>query len=190
MKLTTPKPPIDLLEVLPELADLRATTVRLHPRKGRLPNKYGSKLGGTFLWPSDEPWPVCDERWPPSWTPYVEQGIPVPEDDPRAQPFPLVPVLQLRADDFPEMPFPPGVVMPPGRHPERMKMEPGRGYDRVGALPRTEVVVSLGASSPRRSLTRTLRRTRTCRPLGWGARRAACSIRPGPSAARRRAEGL
>ena len=42
MKLTTPKPPIDLLEVLPELADLRATTVRLHPRKGRLPNKYGS----------------------------------------------------------------------------------------------------------------------------------------------------
>jgi hypothetical protein len=108
MKLTTPKPPIDLLEVLPELADSRATTVRLHPRKGRLPGRYASKMGGTFLWPSEEPWPVCDERWPPSWTPYVEQGIPVPEDDPRARPFPLVPVLQLRADDVPEMPFPPG----------------------------------------------------------------------------------
>lgn len=108
MRLTTPEPPIDLLAVLPELADLRATTIRLHPRKGRVPGRYASKMGGTFLWPSDEPWPTCDEPWPPSWTPYVEDGIPVPEDDPRARPFPLVPVLQLRADDFPEMPFPPG----------------------------------------------------------------------------------
>src|ERR1044072_6491239 len=91
MKLTTPKPPIDLLEVLPELADLRATAVRLHPRKGRLPNRYGSKLGGTFLWPADEPWPVCDERWPPSWTPYIKDGFPVPQDVPRARPFPLIP---------------------------------------------------------------------------------------------------
>ena len=108
MKLTTPEPPIDLLEVLPELADLRATTVRLHPRKGRVPGRHASKMGGTFLWPSDEPWPVCDERWPPSWTPAVEDGIPIPEGDPRAVPFPLVPVLQLRAEDFPEMLFPPG----------------------------------------------------------------------------------
>src|SRR5437868_2036526 len=67
MKLTTPKPPIDLLDVLPELADLRATTVRLHPRKGRVPGRNASKMGGVFLWPSDEPWPTCDERWPPSW---------------------------------------------------------------------------------------------------------------------------
>lgn len=108
MKLTTPESPIDLLEVLPELADLRATTVRLHPRKGRVPGRHASKMGGTLLWSADEPWPVCDEPWPTSWTSYVEDGIPVPEDDPRAEPFPLVPVLQLRADDFPEMPFLPG----------------------------------------------------------------------------------
>jgi len=108
MKLTTPEPPFDLLEVLPELADLRATTVRLHPRKGRVPGRHASKMGGTLLWPADEPWPVCDEPWPPSWTPYITDGYPVPEDDPRARPAPLVPVLQLRADDFPEMPFPTG----------------------------------------------------------------------------------
>jgi hypothetical protein len=108
MRLTTPEPPIDLLAVLPELADLRATTIRLHPRKGRVPGRYASKMGGTFLWPSDEPWPTCDERWPPTDTPAVQDGIPIPEGDPRAVPFPLVPVLQLRADDFPEMPFPPG----------------------------------------------------------------------------------
>jgi hypothetical protein len=44
-----------------------------------------SKLGGTFLWPGEAPWPVCP-----------------------AHEIPLVTVLQLRADDFPEMPFPPG----------------------------------------------------------------------------------
>jgi hypothetical protein len=41
-------------------------------------------MGGTFLWPANEPWPVC-----------------------RAHQIPFVAVLQLRADDFPEMPFPP-----------------------------------------------------------------------------------
>jgi hypothetical protein len=107
MRLTTPEAPIDLLAVLPELADLRATTIRLHPRKGRVPGRYASKMGGTFLWPSEEPWPTCDEAWPPSWTPAMVDGVPIPEGDPRAAPFPLVPVLQLRADDFPEMPFPP-----------------------------------------------------------------------------------
>jgi hypothetical protein len=108
MRLTTPEPPVDVLAVLPELADLRTTTIRLHPRKGRVPGRSASQMGGTFLWPCDEPWPTCDEPWPPSWTPYVEGGIPVPEGDPRSGPFPLVPVLQLRADEFPEMPFPPG----------------------------------------------------------------------------------
>src|SRR6476661_5495045 len=101
MRLTTPEAPIDLLAVLPELADLRATTVRLHPRKGRVPGRYASKLGGNFLWPSDEPWPTCDERWPPSW-----YGPPIAVPD--GQPVPLVPVLQLRAEDIPELPFPRG----------------------------------------------------------------------------------
>jgi hypothetical protein len=44
-----------------------------------------SKLGGTFLWPVEVPWPVCP-----------------------AHEIPLVTVLQLRAGDFPEMPFPRG----------------------------------------------------------------------------------
>jgi hypothetical protein len=82
---TTPPPACDVSEVFPELAKLRKTTVRLHPRYGDEPPVDASKLGGTFLWPSKEPWPTCSVH-----------GIP------------LVTVLQLRASDFPEMPFPPG----------------------------------------------------------------------------------
>jgi hypothetical protein len=59
-------------------------TVRLHPRYGDEPPLDASKLGGTFLWPAEEPWPICP-----------------------AHDIPLVTVLQLRAADFPEMPFPP-----------------------------------------------------------------------------------
>jgi hypothetical protein len=57
----------------------------LHPRYGDEPPADASKLGGTFLWPAEEPWPICSAH-----------GIP------------LVTVLQLRGADFPEMPFPPG----------------------------------------------------------------------------------
>jgi hypothetical protein len=55
MRLTTPEPPADVLAVLPELADLRATTIRLHPRKGRVPGRSASKMGGTSLCPSAAP---------------------------------------------------------------------------------------------------------------------------------------
>ncbi|MCE9545079.1 MAG: DUF1963 domain-containing protein [Planctomycetia bacterium] len=69
----------------PELAAKAATSIRLHPRYGEEPAVDASKIGGTFLWPLEEPWPTCSAH-----------GIP------------LVTVLQLRAADFPEMPFPSG----------------------------------------------------------------------------------
>jgi hypothetical protein len=82
---TTPPPACDVEELFPELSGLFTTTVRLHPRYGDEPPMDASKLGGMFLWPAEEPWPVCSEHA-----------------------IPLVTVMQLRAADFPEMPFPPG----------------------------------------------------------------------------------
>src|SRR5713101_5323362 len=82
---TTPPPAYDVRRLFPELAERSRTTIRLHPRYGDEPPEDASKLGGTFLWPGDEPWPVCP-----------------------AHKIPLVTVLQLRADDFPEIAFPPG----------------------------------------------------------------------------------
>lgn len=82
---TTAPPVVDVAELFPELAGRSTTTVRLHPRYGEEPPPQASKMGGTFLWPAKELWPICPTH-----------GIP------------FVGVLQLRADDFPEMPFPPG----------------------------------------------------------------------------------
>ena len=76
----------DFTIALPELMKKRRTAVLLHPRYSEEPPSNGSKIGGTFLWPKSEPWPVCDV-------------------DPNLH---LVPVLQLRADEFPEIEFPPG----------------------------------------------------------------------------------
>ena len=83
---TTPSPLYNVSKLFPELAERTATTIRLDPRYGEEPLPDESKLGGTFIWPHDEPWPTC------------------PFHD-----IPLVTVLQLRAADFPEMPFPPGL---------------------------------------------------------------------------------
>lgn len=75
---TTPPPPDDVLKLAPELKPLLRIAVRLHPRFGDEPAADASKLGGRFAWPAGEPWPECDEHCAP-----------------------LVPVLQLRADDAP-----------------------------------------------------------------------------------------
>jgi hypothetical protein len=84
--LTTPKPPIDLVSVFPELKGLIKVTVRLHPRFGDEPGPDESKVGGRFLWPAGEPWPTCSEHHTP-----------------------MVPVLQLRAEDAPpEVSYRPG----------------------------------------------------------------------------------
>jgi len=80
----TPPPPVDIAAIIPEFAPLARTTVRLHPRRGKA-SLDQSKVGGMFLWPAGEDWPVCGEHHSP-----------------------LVPVLQLRADDVPEIGFPEG----------------------------------------------------------------------------------
>jgi hypothetical protein len=84
-KRTVP-PPFDFAAAVPELAARWRTAVLLHPRYSEEPPADGSKVGGTLLWPAAEPWPTCDAH------PALR----------------LVPVLQLRADAFPEVGFPPG----------------------------------------------------------------------------------
>ncbi len=78
----TPKPLVDIAKLIPQFAPLAKTTVRLHPRKGEVPVD-ASKIGGVFLWPKDEPWPS-------------------PPDTDQVR---LVPVLQLRKEDVPELGF-------------------------------------------------------------------------------------
>lgn len=63
MPRTTPKRPLDVEALFPELAAHRGTTTRLHPRPGR-PEVRDSSVGGPLLWPADEPWPVCTEPHP------------------------------------------------------------------------------------------------------------------------------
>lgn len=82
---TTPKPCRDILKVLPDLAKRRVTAVRLHPRRGKVAELGASKLGGSFLWPKDEPWPTCS----------LHQ-------------LSYVGILQLTKKDVPELGFKPG----------------------------------------------------------------------------------
>ncbi|MER7492885.1 hypothetical protein ABT033_09675 [Streptomyces pharetrae] len=58
MPRTTPPRPVDVAALFPELAALRRTATRLHPRPGA-PTARDSSVGGPMLWPADEPWPVC-----------------------------------------------------------------------------------------------------------------------------------
>jgi len=98
----------DVAKVFPFLAGLEKTTIRLHPRRcGDLPIN-ASKIGGKFLWPKNEPWPVCslpevallsDYDWSDSKDNIWSVGHPKHNDA-------YVGVLQLRAKDFPEMEFP------------------------------------------------------------------------------------
>ncbi|TMR00130.1 hypothetical protein ETD83_17480 [Actinomadura soli] len=60
MTRTTPPRPVDIAEHFPELRRYSATATRLHPRPGG-PSTADSSIGGPLLWPSDEPWPVCDD---------------------------------------------------------------------------------------------------------------------------------
>ncbi|GAA3063396.1 hypothetical protein GCM10017562_31090 [Streptomyces roseofulvus] len=60
MTRTTPPRPVDAEALFPELAAYRGRTTRLHPRPGT-PTVGESSVGGPFLWPADEPWPVCVE---------------------------------------------------------------------------------------------------------------------------------
>jgi uncharacterized protein (TIGR02996 family) len=78
---TTPPPPVDVAEAIPELRRSARESVRLHPRPGE-GSRHASKVGGVFLWPSEEEWPTC------------------PDHD-----CPLVPALQLRKEEVPEVGF-------------------------------------------------------------------------------------
>lgn len=82
---TTPPPCRDITKVVPELAKLEQTTVRLHPRRGKVADRGASKLGGDFFWPAAEPWPECKKHA-----------------------IPYLGVLQLRRADVPELGFPDG----------------------------------------------------------------------------------
>ena len=84
MKFTTHKPEFDVEELFPFLRGRGLPTLRLHPRRqNNLPSDI-SKFGGNFIWSKDEAFPE---------DPYSEMKA--------------VPVLQLRQEDAPSMPFPP-----------------------------------------------------------------------------------
>lgn len=80
MKLTTWNADMKFAAAFPQLVP--RTAVRLHPRRGA-PSTSESHIGGPLLWPEGETWPACTEHSAS-----------------------LVPVLQLRSADVPELPFP------------------------------------------------------------------------------------
>jgi len=84
--LHTPPAPANILQLVPELAGKSRTAVRLHPRRvNEDPARDENKLGGQFLWPAEEPWPVCREH-----------------------DMPYAAILQLRKESVPELGFPEG----------------------------------------------------------------------------------
>jgi uncharacterized protein (TIGR02996 family) len=80
---TTPGPPVEVEGSLTRLQGRAKMAVRLNPRPGEAPLN-ASKIGGMFLWPKNEPWPIC-----------ATHGN-----------VPYVPALQLRREDVPELGFP------------------------------------------------------------------------------------
>jgi hypothetical protein len=84
MKFTTRAPAFDVEELFPFLRGRGKPAIRLHPRrKANLPPD-SSKFGGSIIWPRDEEFPE-----------HPISGLKA------------VPLLQLRKEDVPEMPFPP-----------------------------------------------------------------------------------
>lgn len=76
----TPPRTVDLEAVWPWIKPHRRTAIRLHPEPGAHPlPPAASKIGGAFLWPSNEAWPHCRERDPhyetpkQSWDEFVER---------------------------------------------------------------------------------------------------------------------
>ncbi|HEU5375660.1 MAG TPA: hypothetical protein VFV38_09495 [Ktedonobacteraceae bacterium] len=124
-KRTTPPPPFNITALFPELAPLARRAVRLHPRRGPEPRPGESKVSGTFLWPANEPWPMCSvghaqteprrkqdaallSKEAEVWGPWNEQHVnsfPMPAGQPHGA---YVGVIQLRAADVPELGFPEG----------------------------------------------------------------------------------
>jgi hypothetical protein len=127
----TPPRPIDITTVFPELAQLAARTVRLHPRPGE-PTEWDSSVGGPILWPVEEPWPTCPlDHGPFLGTDFSTFSTPAQvraERRPGAASFeiitrreirdlledlefPLLPVLQIHAPDVPWFEMPHGAEL-------------------------------------------------------------------------------
>lgn len=58
MKLTTMPCPIEVFEELPDFHSMMERTIRLHPRLRTKDSTQRSKLGGSFIYPLNEPWPT------------------------------------------------------------------------------------------------------------------------------------
>jgi len=138
---TTPSPAFDITERLLWLREKRSKVIRLHPRQvaSSLPAS-ASKMGWPFLWPKEEPWPVCNAKIVPVHIASYERSLERSRDETsiaelaqllghsieatretaernRANTVKILqegrnghhqsylPVLQLRRDDFPEIPF-------------------------------------------------------------------------------------
>ena len=84
MKFTTHDPEFDVEQLFSFLRGRGLPTLRLHPRRQQNLPPNISKFGGEIIWSRDEPFPE---------DPYSEMKA--------------VPVLQLRQEDFPNMPFMP-----------------------------------------------------------------------------------
>lgn len=94
MTRTTEAPSLDIAREFPELGAHARTTVRLHPRPGT-PDPRDSHIGGPLWWPAAEPWPQCEA---PDCDLSPRQGLGAP----------MVALVQLTAEDFPEITFPQG----------------------------------------------------------------------------------
>jgi hypothetical protein len=100
---------VDPAKLIPGLAGWAKVCVRLHPRPGD-PSPQSSHIGGSMIWPQGEAMPFCEQHQ-----------------------MQFIPVLQINADDVPELPFPDGarmlqVVWCPMIH----EIEYSSGYDYSG----------------------------------------------------------
>jgi hypothetical protein len=118
---TTPLADLDQAPWLAGVVPIQA--IRLHPRRGlRSFDPGSSKMGWPFLWPSDEPWPVCTQQ-DPGMLAMAEAGVKqvdLTTIDVATQEIvanvmgkwrdghnvPYLPVLQLRRTEYPDLPFP------------------------------------------------------------------------------------
>lgn len=85
---TTRPAKLDYSTIFPELANAWRSTLRLHPRPGPGVDADRSKMGPPIVWPVGEAWPRCASA------------------DCDCGGGALAPILQLRKEDVPGMPFP------------------------------------------------------------------------------------
>ncbi|MBT2440358.1 hypothetical protein J7E93_09600 [Streptomyces sp. ISL-36] len=135
MTRTTPERPVDIEALFPALAAYRRTSTRLHPRMGS-PKAEESSVAGPFLWPADEPWPMCTAVHPKGTGHLLSdvrlerrilaegRGREFSEEERRIldgirpglhapelrdeDPIPMLAVAQLYARDIPDLVGPPG----------------------------------------------------------------------------------